>query len=155
MSQKITITIPDKLFVRLNGVKENINNVSALCQKAIEWEVYRQELIIGAKLQQKEEKRTMETIVERLKMEKKQYVERFRDQGYEDGYFDAQSMSYTDLMEIIKGDEPICETQLWSDWLEDKVKEVAQQDDEIDLEAWIQGWQEGVAAFWEEVKDKL
>jgi len=155
MSQKITITISDKLSDRLNAVKANINNVSALCQKAIEWEVYRQELILGAKLQQIKDKNTMEAIIERLKLEKQQYVERFRDQGYEEGYFDAQNMSYADLIEVIKGDEPISKTQLWQEWLGDKAKDIAEQDNEFDLDAWIQGWQEGIAAFWEEVKDQL
>ncbi len=147
MTERISISIPDELSERLVAVKEKFN-VSAVCQEAIEREVSRQELLLKGSDK-------IETVVERLILEKKRYDEPYKERGYKDGYRDAQRMSYDDLMEIIKGEELLYKTEAWLGWLQDQVKELYIEDAALNDDMYLDGWTEGVKAFWEEVKDQL
>jgi hypothetical protein len=92
MAQKVTVTIPDDLAKRLDAVKERFN-VSRVCQEALTSEVFRQELA-------SKENPTMKDVVERLKAEKEQYYRGCQDRGFEEGYQDAQTMSFPVLSRL-------------------------------------------------------
>ena len=146
-AKTITISIPDVLSKRLIAVKDNIKNLSAVCQEAIEREVTHQELLL-------KEDEDMESVIKRLKSEKEKYDEQHKEHGYKDGFRDAKKMSYVHLMDVIKGEENFWFTKP-GERLQDRLDEIQNEDAAFDDDMYVKGWQEGVKAFWEEVKSKL
>ena len=149
-AKKITISIPMDLYERLQEVKNKFN-ISGLCQNTIQHEIYRQELMEGRIKGATE----MDNIVERLKLEKDKYVERYIDQGCVDGYNDAKKLSYEEIMEIVNGFESINKTEVYLRLLKDQIKDLKENDDSIDENKYLEGWVEGVEDFWEEIKDRI
>jgi len=151
MARKVTITVGDELFNRLNAVKSHFN-ISGICQEAIESEVSRQEFLL-------KENETMETTVERLKLEKEKYDEKYKKLGYEQGYSDAKKdMPYEEILELANCGGRYWDTKAWLDggW-EDYINEIATdcEDEAFNKGAFIDGWLEGVVALYEEVKNQL
>jgi len=157
MAQKVTITIPDDLAKRLDPVKEQFN-VSRVCQEALANEVTIRELTAKGN-------ETMEDVVKRLKAEKAQCDKEYFDSGRKDGVTDAKEMSYSDLREVVntfsdlratdQTAEIMYRTSVWDNWLCDQVTEIANDDGAFSYEMYLQGWVDGVLAFWREVENKL
>jgi len=167
MAQKITITIPEELFERLEGVKSNFN-VSGVCQEAIRQEVNRQELLT-------KENGKMKDVIERLKVEKQDYDTKYRDMGFNDGYEIAKQMHFKELVEMARCNEEYDKWEVLDPNQEMRVvgqplnkflknvhnrfkqslKQVRMNDLYVNEEDYRQGWLDGVKAFWIKVKDKL
>lgn len=160
MSQPITISIPDALAERLKAVKQKFN-VSGVCQDAIEREVTKQEFYM-------KEPKDMEQIVKRLRAEKKQVIEAMKDLGRKEGRESAENMEYKDLRQVeriaetvasgtfVTAVEEVTATDVWEEWLSEHVKETQEEQGAgFDLEAYLEGWVEGVMEFWHQIKDKL
>ena len=161
MAERVNISVPDALFCRLQAVKGAIN-VSSICQRAIQLEVERQEMLA-------EGTSDLTFMIERLRMEKKaSYAERFYDQGFKIGCNDAERMSYDDFIateefasEKVAGVREIFvenfqSSQLYAEWMESLIKEdLSNQPGGFDAEAFCQGWIEGILSVWDKIKDKI
>ena len=156
MSQKITISVSDELYDRLDKVK-NCFNVSRLCQGAIEHEATRYELLEACR-----EEENMDKVIERLRLEKEETKQEYHDMGYQEALKeDAKDMHYTELTvvaNLIPSQYALDIKNLPDaivDWMADRFDEYREDDKAFDQETYLQGWCEGVAAFFEQVRDKL
>ncbi|RUS93131.1 hypothetical protein DSM106972_097250 [Dulcicalothrix desertica PCC 7102] len=154
MAQRITITLSDELYNRLQIVKDNFN-VSRLCQQAIDSAVQMEEFKARTDISPTEKAMT------RLRQEKKQAAERWNEIGFNDGVKEAaENLSYKelkyigeggDINELISNIEPplimyiehMCETNGYDD----------RQDFELDI--YVAAWVKGACHVWNEIKDKI
>lgn len=151
MAEKLTITVPDDLYKRLQEVKDRFN-ISGVCQDAIESEVNRHETLLKFR-----EGDTMENAIERLRAEKEEYIKQYHDQGYSDGFEVAKSMEYGELIAVRNNPRTsaIYQLELWDNWLKDQTDDLLRDDAGFDTESYIEGWVQGVIAFFDEVQDRL
>ena len=163
MVQRINISLPDELFERLEKTKSALNDsVSGVCQKAIESEVSRQELLLKGF-------EKMENVIERLKLEKEEYGKQFEEDGYKDGLDDAKDMKYGELVDLYHSHE-ICAREssfsdwdtrfvykslAWDSWLGDIIGDRESNYDIFDADAYLSGWFRGVVEFWDGIKGKV
>jgi hypothetical protein len=105
----------------------------------------------------------MEDVIKRLKDEKKQSQKKDRDNGFNDGYEEAKTMSYFDLKSVMDsipehGPDNIAILQglpLWEEGLKDCVTGKCREGEITDTDKYLYGWIEGVWKFWEEVENKI
>jgi predicted RNase H-like nuclease (RuvC/YqgF family) len=98
MAINLTITVPEELHKRLKDVKKNFN-VSQVCQKAIESEVKRQELLqTGLE--------DMKDVIERLRLEKAESAKKSYDLGYKYGMEDVKEISYGAMFILSRWSSP-------------------------------------------------
>jgi hypothetical protein len=143
LTERITITLPDLLFQRLQPVKNSMN-ISGLCQQAIEQAVTIEEL--------KGESKNMDKLIEKLKLEKEQDNMSLKSQGITDGIEDATELSYTDFKHLeIK--ESISDDVL--EWLRENRLEHMDDINSDNENVYLKGWLEGVLSVWEQVKGHL
>lgn len=140
VAERITITLPDQLYERLQAVKGKLN-VSGLCQQAIELAVTIEEIKI-------KDIPVKDKVIERLRLEKQVASREWRETGFTDGVEDAQELSYEDFRALEK-DKVSEETR---EWVEDKRIQYLENPDE---DIYWEGWVEGALHFWNEIKDKL
>ncbi|MDY6903867.1 MAG: hypothetical protein SWH61_04200 [Thermodesulfobacteriota bacterium] len=160
MAKKITISVPEDLYEKMTKWRHSLN-FSNVFQKAI-----------SAMIQKKEDFQTrlqdeldQSAIIERLRNEKAESENNYFDLGKKDGLKWAKNAHYDDLQYALRwtpGDNPTHDNIL-GDYFDDRIK----QDDIMDyavgdptsvnafVETYIQGWKEGVQAFWDEVSEKL
>ena len=143
VAERITITLPNDLYKRLQTVKDKLN-VSGLCQTTIERAVTIEEIKL-------KDIAVMDRVVERLRLEKQEANQEWKETGLEHGLENAQELSYEDFRAIEKGE--ISEDN--REWLlETNFDEDAKPDsDEFDV--YLEGWTEGVLHFWDEIKDQI
>ncbi|MEO0840695.1 MAG: hypothetical protein AAF063_17550 [Cyanobacteria bacterium J06643_5] len=140
MAQRITITIADELYKRLQKVKSGLN-ISGLCQEAIDTAVQIEEL--------KTKGESMEALIERLRVEKKEDSQKWRIEGLEAGKVDALKLSYQEFRQIEQTKEIdgyLLENLKISrlNWFSD-----------VDEDIYLEGWVEGVLNVWENVQNEL
>lgn len=141
MTERITITIPDDLYKRLQQVKNSLN-VSRVCQQAIELIVSIEEIKI-------KEVPEMEKLIERLRLEKQQSVDAWEKDGVVDGRKDAVELSYEEFTHL-EASHSLNDDLL--EWLKDRRIQYLENPD---LEAYLKGWLEGALSVWDDVKEKL
>lgn len=141
VAQRITVTIPDQLHERLQQVKDKLN-ISGLCQQAIEKAVEIEEIKF-------KDVPNMEKLLERLRMEKQQSEDNWKKEGIKDGRADAMDLSY-DEFRALEGNEDIPDNI--EIWVRDRNMEYLEN---LDEEAYLEGWKEGALSVWEQVKDSL
>ena len=141
MAKRITVTISNETYERLQKVKASLN-VSNLCQETIDVAVYIEEL--------KAKEQNMTVLIERLKMEKKKASEAWKKEGFEAGQEDALEISYEDF-KTLDSTKEITEDLL--DWVTDKHFRWMNQD--FDGDIYLEGWLEGVLSVWEKVKKNI
>lgn len=144
---RLTITLPPDLHVRLKAVREHLS-VSRICQEVIDRAVTQQELRLEASTDR-------EDLVERLRLEKEEYDQRFYDTGYKQGLADAKGLSYEQLIEVVSGSERLYKTIAWDQVLKDRLDTGYQEDDQFNQEMYVGGWSQGVREFWDSIKDEL
>lgn len=142
MAGRITITIPDDLYNRLQAVKELLN-VSGICQEAINYAVRIEEI-------KREKSPNMETLIRRLRTEKEAKFAELREQAVKDGMSDALELSYPDFLMMEESGDLTDETQ---SWFEDRRLKYIDSDDETLI--YLDGWREGILNIWHEVRDKI
>ena len=173
MSHRITISIPDELYKRLQNYKESIN-ISKSCQKELSAEVKRKEDF----LMRIKESPDLDDIVKRLKKERMAQYSAIGEMGREDGIDWAKAAHYDDLIRLLsieQTSEVIFEETLY-EFLELKYG-LKLDDEEINIflpifiakfpentfeknyleieEVYCQGFFEGVQEFWEEIRNLL
>ena len=157
MVQRITITIPNSLHTRLQGVKENLN-VSAVCQKAIEYAVQLEETKMAA-LSKKEK------VIERLRVERQKSEEEWFDCGKVDGLKDAENLSYDEFQQLWDLYQSKHELEMhglclqfhqfpedFHELLHERMNGYSPKPTE---ESYLAGWIDGVTDFWDQIKDEI
>lgn len=140
MTQRITVTIADELYERLQKVKAGLN-VSGLCQEAIGLAVRIEELKI--------EGQSMEALIERLRLEKKEDSQKWRIEGFEAGEVDALKLSYQEFRQIEQ-------TKEIDGYLLEKLKlSRLNWFSDVEENIYLEGWVEGVLNVWENVQNEL
>ncbi len=160
MAGRITVTVSDSLFERLEKVKGNFN-VSRVCQVALEREVSYQEIL-------SRKDKTMGQTIERLKAEKLEASQEYYDVGKKAGIKDGPSIHYNDLREAKEYSDACSEvdatavprvfydSDLWTQYdLEYRIKDAQSEDANLNEDWFILGWLEGVADFFESIEDEL
>jgi predicted CopG family antitoxin len=143
VAERITITLPNELYKRLQSVKEKLN-VSGLCQTTIERAITIEEIKL-------KDIAVMDKVVERLLLEKQEADQEWKETGLVDGLEDAQELSYDDFRAIEKGE--ISEEN--REWILEKNFDDDAKPDSDEFDIYLQGWSEGVLHFWAEVKNRL
>lgn len=142
MAERITITIPENLHTRLQVVKDTLN-VSRICQEALDTAIRIEEL-------KREESPNMDTLIERLQIEKEQDTASWKEEGVIQGQKDALTLCYKEFKEL-ESEQSISKDL--TDWI--KENHFQYMDSSIDEDAYLEGWLEGVLSIWDKVKESL
>ncbi|MHC5718891.1 MAG: hypothetical protein ACYTX0_44200 [Nostoc sp.] len=141
MAERITITIPNDLYERLQAVKDALN-VSHVCREGLEAAIRIEEL-------KRKKLPNMETLIERLQIEKQQDAEQWKEQGITKGKDDALKLTYKEFKKL-ESQQSI--TEDWTYWIEEDYFEDMEA---VDKDAFFQGWLEGALSVWDEVKESF
>lgn len=106
MVKRITISIPDDLAQELEAKKDAIPNISKVCADAL-----RKELAV--KTEAKEGVRSLSNVIERLRAERYEAVERWPQQGFKDGRRWAMDAHYKDLKWVVQYGPSMDRTDFW------------------------------------------
>ncbi|MGO9533891.1 MAG: hypothetical protein ACLP3B_22295 [Syntrophobacteraceae bacterium] len=171
MTQRITITLPDGLYDRLQAVKDRIN-VSGVCQEAIMQAVGTEEV----KAQDLPE---MDKLLAKLQADKKRHDEivrtQWRARGEQDGREDAHLIRYRDFLELERSlaffagkpvppeSEAIATTKATPTAIsvtkrfQPLANRVAalKRENGFDENLYFAGWHDGVVSAWNAIKGKL
>ncbi len=158
MVQRITITIPDPLHERLQVVKDRIN-VSRVCQDAL------MKTVEGEELKMKDIPER-EKLVARLRTERAENENYWKDRGVKEGKEDALELSYDDFMDIeshLTGymeDYEYCANHISEkvdglSYMVERVEEYEGKESAFNEKDYISGWIDGVLEVWEDVKKEL
>lgn len=152
VAERITITIPDNLYERLQVVKEKLN-VSGVCQKAIEQAVQIEEIKLRTDIPGKEK------AIIRLRKEKQEAGAHWKNTGFKDGVEDAEEFSYLTIKGLVSPADTIpieiFEAAYEESFPFERVKKYIKEYDDFVEEAYEEGWFDGIIHFWEEVKNQL
>lgn len=140
VAERITITLPDQLYERLQAVKGKLN-VSGLCQQAIELAVTIEEI-------KRKDVPVKDKVIERLRLEKQVVSKEWHETGFLYGMEDAQELSYENFRALEKGEVP----EEIREWVEDKRIQYLENPDE---DIYWKGWVDGALHFWNEIKNQL
>jgi hypothetical protein len=114
----------------------------------------------------------MDAIVERLKKEREEAYEEYLTKGHLDGMRWAASASYIDLLYatnhryhttigMYKTYEFSPNEEVWKEFVGEILKEDQRLtyndlgNPDLLMQSWIEGWFDGISAFWNEVSSKL
>ena len=169
MVKKFNLTVSDELAEKIDDQRAKLGNLSALFQEAVSAKIRKQEEF----KMRMEKGESMEATIERLKAEKAEAENDYRNAGVKAGLDWAKSSSYTDLQYML-GFNPsvgiigfnhyindLTGDDVLGEWFQDEFdKDCSMTSDEDgrlnDLaEQWFEGWKEGVKIFWAEVEGKL
>lgn len=142
MAERITITIPNDLHERLQAVKDALN-VSRICKEGLEAAIRIEEL-------KKEKSPNMDTLIERLQLEKDQDAAKWKQEGAVEGKKDALDLSYSEFKDL-ESQQSV--TDDLTNWIEENHFE--NMEGFVDKDAFLEGWLEGVLSVWEEAKESL
>jgi len=176
MKKKVSLSFSDNLAEKIEVHQEYLGNSSTPSQEAIKNMTNQREscekTLKGGPI-------SMEQIVERLRQERIEAENDYRQRGEDEGLDFAKTASYTDLKYAACTFEPISDrkyyfyTSLFDDQvLGEYFQEYFGENPELHVncqavgeyraqflnniaEEWIDGWLEGVREFWGEVEDKL
>lgn len=157
MSERITLTVPDDLYARIQVVKGKLN-MSAVFQKAIEKAVALEEIEMKALS-------TKEKVIERLRVERQKSEQDWFDCGKSDGLRDAENLSYDDFEQLWDLYESKYELERHNLWI--KLNQFPEDFHELlkermegyspkpNKESYLAGWIDGVTDFWDEIKGEI
>jgi len=157
MARRITITIPDDLYDRLQAVKGKIN-VSKASRLVGIMNAVELEEIKNAALSDKEKH------IAGLRLQR---IECLRAAGKKYGIRDAASMDYDDFIAVAAvyenlhsadGDSFSPYEELRDSvmiWLEDELNDREKKFGKFDWEVYLRGWVDGVMGVWSGIKDEL
>lgn len=180
MSQKITISVSDDLYKKIQQWKESFN-YSKIFQDAVSEKIQKKE---NFKKRLKEEK-DMDKIIGRLRKEKDETEQNYYDDGKNEGLEWAKAVYYDDIQTALRYAEdeqeqksnhnPAIDPITWAndidagdDWKE-YWKNIVDKNPSFNIEVrnhgwdlmsdslkhFVSGWVDGVNEFWDEIKDKI
>ena len=164
MSQRVTISIQDDLFDKLQTFKDRLN-ISRICQWSISEAI---------SLEETKDKIApdIENLAVRLRKEKQDICQKIRDEGFEDGIKDANEMGLEEIyiLQIHQDEESPKELFSWSatqrtrEKIERKPHEEGEKIkatffpflffDEVE-DIYYRGWLDGVLFVWKQVRGEL
>ncbi len=161
MAKKITVSVPDELHQKMTEWRESFN-FSKIFQMAVSSMIQRKE-----EFQQRMRSNIdMGAIVERLRQEKAESQSESSELGKKEGVKWARSAHYEELQYALRW-LPEKDPQR-NEVMGDYFMTLFASDRELQLIApegtaksnefvrmFLQGWKEGVEAFWNEIKDKI
>ncbi len=162
MAKKVTISVPEELYEKMAKWRSSMN-FSKVFQKAIAGMIQSKEEF------QKKIKTDLDIsdIIERLKKEKLETENNYRENGKKDALEWFKTAHYSDILYALKwipNEEPTKDEKLGDYFaqllhqnrvfsLATLYNENLSMDDS--LQKYIAGWKEGVQEFWNEIKDKI
>ncbi len=145
MVQRMSISIPDELFEKLQDYKSSIN-VSKICQETISEVIQRKEDFHN----RMNETPKMDEIIERLRAQKRESEGIVCERARIDGQEWAKIAHYVELIEA--GDHVAI-----YDYLRSVLPEIKLHSDNMNkiTHEYRRGWCQGILDFWQKVKDKI
>lgn len=159
MAKKITLSVPDELHEKMDKWRSSIN-FSKTFQKAIDSIIAKKENFNKRLIEDID----LSDVLKRLKKEKLDFEEKYKNLGKNLGFEWSKAAHYTDLIYAVdwkpKGD-PTKDDRLgnyFSSVISSdpylKTKKIIDEKNE-NLTKLLIGWKEAVTEFWIEIKDKL
>jgi post-segregation antitoxin (ccd killing protein) len=157
MAKKITLTVPDALYQKINEWRSGFN-MSRIFQDAVSEAIRKKE-----EFQKRiSEDKGLADIIERLKQEKSGWEEKIFLKAEEAGQLWASRAHYEDLLAAVSASPdqilaiPNLEVQMQStlEQLQQFPSQLAEGFDAF-RENVLSGWKKGVDDFWEVVRDKI
>jgi len=152
---KVTVSIPDALHEKMQQHKATLN-YSKIFQEAVSTAIASKERL----KKNIHEEIDMESVIERLRQEKKEIMEDYYEQGKAEGIFFAKNVSFTELEHA--GTEVdlkylISSSRFRNDLLGDYFTDYCRDSpfSETSLVPFMRGWLEAVKTFWNEVSKKI
>ncbi|MGK7931594.1 MAG: hypothetical protein AB4041_09195 [Microcystaceae cyanobacterium] len=166
MAKRLTIAVPEPLFLRLQKVKKNLN-ISAICQEALDMAISSQELHLATP--------TADQLIERLKIEKKAMLNQAKNEGFKLGVESSPSLSFQDFqnLEVRTRCAGAIAIHFDDESLEDLWQFLSKRNDPNHWNlnspglmqflhttpqakgAFVQGWIEGVLSVWKDIKNQV
>ncbi len=164
MAQRVNISVPDDLFGKMQIFKDRLN-ISRICQGAI---------MRAIKLEEIKEKAMpdIENLAVRLRKEREDTGQVFKEEGFKDGIKDAYKMGFEEIYTLQLHQDAESPKELFDWYASKQTKEKVERqsheegekieadfgpflgfDDIRDL--YSRGWLDGVLHTWNQVKDKL
>jgi hypothetical protein len=162
MAKKITLSVPDELYEKMNEWKTSLN-FSKVFQNAMSGMIQKKETLT-ARLRKEID---LSAVVARLKKEKIDYEFNIKEWGKKDGLEWCKTAHFRELqyalawVPYIQPDQDEELGDYFSHMFKKYKKQITAsgkkaQDCLNDFsEKYLNGWKEGVELFWNEVKDKL
>lgn len=161
MTQKITLSIPDRLHEKLNEWRSSFN-LSKMFQDALSDAIEKKE-VLSKKLS---EEFDMTQIINRLQQEKEQWLKNFYNAGRKRGFGWAQGAHYQDLLYVLdcndtcNSGQEIVRNSRFKAYFKDlydayDLTRYAQKGGVDHEKKFLQGWFDGVNAFWNEVREYI
>lgn len=148
MVQKVTASVSDELYERLQAVK-GLFNISRVCQEALERQITMEEL------RAKETAGDEQASIERLRQQREEINAKYEQQGHEDGLAHASRLDYESLVAIAHGEGDFWNQYSdWYDTFELSAREYS-DDNLFDRARYGEGWLEGVREWWEANKEQI
>ena len=157
MARKITLTVPDALYKKINEWRSAFN-MSRIFQDAVSEAIRRKEDFH----RRLEEESGLSEIVQRLRQEKSNWEKTLFYRAVTEGQHWAASAHYEDLLLAVSITpdqiltQPDLEKQLrltWKNMANIPLAESAEP--EVFQKTVLAGWKKGVSDFWEMVQDKI
>jgi len=161
MTQKITLSIPDRLYEKLNEWRSAFN-LSKMFQDALSDAIEKKESFSKKFCEEFD----MTQIINRLQQEKAQWLKNFYNAGRTRGFGWAQGAHYQDLLYVLEhndtcnsGQEIVRHNRFkaYFEHIYDahNLTRYAQQGNVDHEKKFLEGWFDGVNAFWNQVREQI
>ena len=161
MTQKITLSIPDRLHEKLNEWRSSFN-LSKMFQDALSDAIEKKERFSKKFCEDFD----MTQIINRLQQEKAQWLKNLYNAGRNRGFGWAQGAHYQDLLYVLdhedtydSGQEIVRHSRFkaYFEHVYDahNLTRYAQQGDVDHEKKFMEGWFDGVNAFWNQVREHI
>ncbi len=157
MARKVTVSIPDLLYEKLERWRRSFN-LSKMFQDAVAEAIQKKEDF------QRRIKQDLDLgdVIERLRKEKAHSDGNLFDTGKQDGVLWAKSASYDDIIYALAWEdlEKGARDGILGPYFSEKIRKdrlMVINDDGINeyVRIYIKGWKRGLTDFWDEIKEKL
>lgn len=157
------ITISTELADRIERLSPPMEpqEIKRICEKVLEQEVYTREVL-------QKDPPGMKLTVERLKRERKSFKNGPYRWGYQDGYVDADKVSYEEFHLLCRYRDNPRKSTAHKNWKSEAIKKAPscmrlaqerlvqhQEKPEFHEAAYLDGWISGVLAFWAKVEHQV
>jgi negative regulator of replication initiation len=153
MVERVTITLPDELYTRLQSFKDRLN-VSGICQKAITRAVHIEECKIK-NAPVPDELFVSDDVIERLRLEKQLHDRQSWTDGYEDATKAAEGFSYEDFLKVDEINESANNSfKLFQTFGNQTLLNIARGDN-YKTRLYMEGFERGISDFREKVRSRM
>ena len=154
MSKRMNVAVSENLYQRYQTVKDEIDNVSAIFQQALEPII--EFIEVKNKLDSNKDK-----IVNKLKYQKKHYENVVFNEGKIDGLNYAGNLDYEDFFALEKLSNKQDQLTIHgvflklNDFPENIQDDILPEDFEDDEIVFLEGWLEGAMELWDSIKGEI